>query len=426
MAIRSIQGTHDILPGEVELWHRIEHAIRAVFGRYGFAEIRTPVLEWTELFARGVGAATELVQKEMYSLVDSKGRSITLRPEGTASIVRSYNEHRLDRAVSVSRLYYIGPMFRHERPQKGRYRQFHQLGIEVLGSESPALEAEVIEAVIRFLRHLGLQAFELVVNSVGDTNCRPAYLENLTAHMDPLLERFCGQCRSRRKTNPLRIFDCKVPSCRALLEEMPKLTDHLCDDCRRHHRDFLKWLDVHQIQYREDPTLVRGLDYYVRTTFELISKELGPTQNAILGGGRYDGLSELLGGPHVPAYGFALGLERLMMLLRSDGGEKPGFAVPAPDLFLAYLDSKSLKECVGIATILRQQGWYVCVDYEGRSLRAQLRLANRLKSLFSCVIGEEETATGKVKVKRMSDGKEYETAIEHLGHILQEKAQGPL
>lgn len=426
MAIRSIQGTHDILPGEVELWQRIEDTIRAVFGRYGFAEIRTPVLEWTELFARGVGPATELVQKEMYSLLDSRGRSITLRPEGTASIVRSYIEHHLDRAASVSRLYYIGPMFRHERPQKGRYRQFHQLGIEVLGSESPALEAEVIEAVIRFLRELGLQEFELLVNSVGDNKCRPAYVETLVAHMDPLLDQFCEQCRRRQKSNPLRIFDCKVPSCRALLEEIPKLIDHLCDDCQRHHADFLQWLETHEIQYRQDPTLVRGLDYYVRTTFELISKELGPTQNAILGGGRYDGLSKLLEGPHVPAYGFALGLERLLILLRNGSEKKPGFALPEPDLFLAYMDPKSLKECVRIATLLRDQGWYVSVDYEGRSLRAQLRQANRLKSLFSCVIGDEEMATGHLTLKRMSDGKKYETGVEHLGDILQGQGQPPL
>ncbi len=426
MRIRSIQGTHDILPGEVELWQRIEDAIRTVFGRYGFAEIRTPVLEWTELFARGIGSATDLVQKEMYSLEDSRGRSMTLRPEGTAPVVRSHIENRLDRAASVTRLYYIGPMFRHERPQKGRYRQFHQLGIEVLGSESPAMEAEVIEAVIRLLRQLGLQEFELVVNSVGDSSCRPAYVEKLAAAMDPLLDRFCEQCRNRRKTNPLRIFDCKVPSCRTLLENMPKLTDHLCEGCRNHHAEFLKWLEAHQLDYRQDPTLVRGLDYYVRTAFELISKELGPTQNAILGGGRYDGLSELLGGPPVPAYGFALGLERLVMLLTSGSENQSGFALPAPDLFLAYLDAASLEECVRIATRLRDQGWYACVDYEGRSLRAQLRQANRLKSLFSCVIGDDETTTGRVTLKRMSDGREYETSIGDLENILRAECPPPL
>ena len=423
MAIRSIQGTHDILPGTVELWQRIEDTIRSVFARYGFAEIRTPVLEWTELFARGIGSATELVQKEMYSLPDSKGRSITLRPEGTAPVIRSYIEHHLDRAASVSRLYYMGPMFRHERPQKGRYRQFHQLGIEVIGSESPALEAEVIEAVIRFLSELGLHRFDLVVNSVGDANCRPAYVRKLAAVMEPLLEEFCGQCQTRHKTNPLRIFDCKVPSCRELLPKLPRLIDHLCDDCRQHHQEFLKWLEILEIDYKEDPTLVRGLDYYVRTTFELISDQLGPTQNAILGGGRYDGLSELLGGPPAPAYGFALGLERLVLLL-SEGKENLDFSLPAPDLFLAYLDESSLKECVLMATHLRGQGFHVYLDYEGRSLRAQLRLANRLNCLFSCVIGEEEMATGRLKLKRMSDGQEIETETAEMDTILsREKAQ---
>ena len=423
MAIRSIQGTHDILPGTVELWQRIEDTIRSVFGRYGFAEIRTPVLEWTELFARGVGSATELVQKEMYSLPDSKGRSITLRPEGTAPVIRAYIEHHLDRAASVSRLYYIGPMFRHERPQKGRYRQFHQLGIEVIGSESPAVEAEVIEAVIRFLNELGLDRFDVVVNSVGDANCRPAYVAKLAGAMEPLLGEFCGQCQIRHKTNPLRIFDCKVPSCRELLPKLPRLIDHLCDDCRQHHQEFLKWLETLEIDYKEDPNLVRGLDYYVRTTFELISDGLGPTQNAILGGGRYDGLSELLGGPRAPAFGFALGLERLVLLL-NEGKETLDFALPAPDLFLAYLDEDSLKECVLMATRLRGLGFHVYVDYEGRSLRAQLRLANRLNCLFSCVIGEEELASGRLKLKRMSDGLQIETQPTAMDTILsQQKAE---
>ena len=423
MAIRSIQGTHDILPGTVEVWQRIEDTIRSVFGRYGFAEIRTPVLEWTELFSRGIGTATELVQKEMYSLTDSKGRSITLRPEGTAPVIRSFIEHRLDRTASVNRLYYIGPMFRHERPQKGRYRQFHQLGIEVIGSESPVVEAEVIEAVIRFLNELGLQRFDLVVNSVGDANCRPDYVRKLAAAMEPLLGEFCGQCQTRHKTNPLRIFDCKVPSCRQLLPRLPRLIDHLCEDCRHHHQQFLMWLETLEINFIEDPTLVRGLDYYVRTTFELISDDLGPTQNAILGGGRYDGLSELLGGPRAPAYGFALGLERLVLLLSEQGEKDLEFSMPAPDLFLAHLDDSSLKECVLIATRLRGFGFHVYVDYEGRSLRAQLRLANRLKSRFSCVIGEEEMATGRVKLKRMSDGEQIETESARMDTILsQEKA----
>ncbi len=418
MAIRSIQGTHDILPGTVELWQRIESTIRSVFGRYGFAEIRTPVLEWTELFARGIGSATELVQKEMYSLVDSKGRSISLRPEGTAPVIRSYIENHLDRSAAVSRFYYIGPMFRHERPQKGRYRQFHQLGIEVIGSRSPALEAEVIEAVIRFLDELGLRRPQLVVNSVGDGNCRPAYMQNLVSAMEPLLEDFCEQCRRRHQTNPLRIFDCKVPSCRKMLPALPSLVDHLCDDCRRHHREFLEWLEILEIDYREDPMLVRGLDYYVRTTFELISDRLGPTQNAILGGGRYDGLSELLGGSRAPAYGFALGLERLVLLLSEQGEENLDYSMPAPDLFLAYLDGSFLKECVLLATHLREQGFHAYVDYEGRSLRAQLRLANRLNSLFSCVIGEDEMATGRLRLKRMSDGREIETDRAEIDAVL--------
>lgn len=426
MSIRSIKGTHDILPGEVELWQQIESTIRLVFGLYGFSEIRTPILEWTELFSRGVGEATDIVQKEMYSLKDSKGRSITLRPEGTASIVRAHIEHSLGRSASVNRLYYIGPMFRHERPQKGRYRQFHQLGVEMLGSKNPALEAELIEAAIRFLEKLEVNEFELLVNSVGDANCRPIYIEKLSSAMIPILNHFCDGCNKRHKTNPMRVFDCKNSDCKSLLSQLPKLSDHLCHNCQEHHKELLDWLDLYNLSYREDPSLVRGLDYYARTTFEVVSKELGPTQNAILGGGRYDDLSIMLGGKALPACGFGLGLERLVMLLTSKKNIDIDVSFPIPVLFLVHLNSKALRKCVHIATQLRNQGHYVSIDFEDRSLRSQMRIANRLQSLFSCVIGDEELTTGKLTVKRMHDGKKFNTNEKDLIHTLKKEIRAIL
>lgn len=418
MAIKTIQGTHDILPGDVELWQRIENAARRIFSRYGFAEIRTPIFEWTDLFSRSIGAATDIVQKEMYSLPGSKGRSMTLRPEGTAPVVRSYLQHKLGHSKKIERLYYIGQMFRHERPQKGRYRQFHQIGAEVIGSESPAMEAEILHMLTRLLSELGLDNFRIVLNSVGDTHCRPNYLKKLQRSLSPLIGDFCNQCQARAKTNPLRILDCKITTCQELVKNLPKLADSLCDGCITHHQELLSWLDEYEINYHLDETLVRGLDYYVRTTFEIITDQLGPTQNAILGGGRYDGLSELLGGPRAPGYGFALGLERLVLLLSGRDNLKTEYTSPKPQIFLAHLDNGALRYCVKLAAELRDQGIHVLVDYEGRSLKSQMRLSDRLGSAATCVIGETEITSGRVVLRRMRDGKEIPAEISETGKTL--------
>ena len=418
MAIKTVQGTHDILPGNVELWQRIENSARRIFPRYGFSEIRTPILEWTDLFSRSIGAATDIVQKEMYSLPGSKGRSMTLRPEGTAPVVRSYLQHKLGHSSKIERLYYIGQMFRHERPQKGRYRQFHQIGAEVIGSESPAIEAEVLHMLTRLLSELGLDNFQIVVNSVGDSNCRPNYLEKLQKSLRPLIDGFCNQCQARAKTNPLRILDCKITACQELVKKLPKLADSLCDGCIAHHRKLLSWLDEYKINYHLDETLVRGLDYYVRTTFEIITDQLGPTQNAILGGGRYDGLSELLGGPRAPGYGFALGLERLVLLLSGRDNLKTEYTSPKPQIFLAHLDDEALRYCVKLAAELRDQGIHVLVDYEGRSLKSQMKLSDRLGSAVTCVIGETEITSGRLVLRRMRDGKEIPVEISKTGETL--------
>jgi histidyl-tRNA synthetase len=406
MKVQSIRGTHDTLPGSVELWQEIEQTARVLFSRYGYGEIRTPVIEETELFARSIGLETDIVQKEMYTIPDSKGKTITLRPEGTAPVVRSYLEHNLQSDASIAKLYYIGPMFRHERPQKGRYRQFHQIGAEVLGSDNPAIEAEVIEMLFAFFGRLSLIDFRLLVNSVGCPNCRPAYIEKLREELRAHSDRLCEECRRRTETNPLRVLDCKVPSCQPVIEQLPSILDWLCPECRAHFEAFRRYLDLQGIAYQITPRLVRGLDYYVRTTFEIQSERLGPTQNAVVGGGRYDGLSELIGGPPTKGFGFALGLERLVLLLSGRSDLEAPYKSPSPDLFLAHVDTASFEHNLLLARELRAAGVSVYLDLEGRSLKGQMRLANRLQSRFTCVVGETEVATAHLAVRRMSDGAE--------------------
>ncbi|MGH9338375.1 MAG: histidine--tRNA ligase [Acidobacteriota bacterium] len=414
MKVQSIRGTHDILPGSVELWQKIEAQARRIFELYGYAEVRTPIFEETELFTRSIGVETDIVQKEMYTFTDSKGKGITLRPEGTAPVVRSYIEHHLQADGLVNKLYYIGPMFRRERPQKGRYRQFHQIGAEVLGSNHAAVEAELVEMLVRFLRELGVQDFRLLLNSVGCAQCRPGYVRKLQQEMSKYSQELCEQCLRRAESNALRVLDCKVPSCQPVIERLPSILDHLCEACREHFSLFLRYLDLQAIRYQIEPRLVRGLDYYVRTTFEIQSDRLGPTQNALLGGGRYDRLSEILDGPPVSGVGFALGMERLVLLL--SGREEIGaaYAPPSPDIFLAYIGESALEEAFSLAAYLRQQEVFAYLDFEGRSLKAQMRQANRLQSRFTCIIGEEEIKTGRFTLKRMSDGEQWTVGREDL------------
>ncbi len=404
MKIRSIRGTHDILPGSVELWQKIELTARQLFERYGYAEIRVPILEETELFNRSIGAETDIVRKEMYTLTDSKGKKTTLRPEGTASVVRSYLEHHLYAKGLVSKLYYLGPMFRHERPQQGRYRQFHQIGAEVLGSDHPAVEAEVIEMLESLLRELGLKDFRLLLNSVGCPRCRPPYVQRLRKVLRPEQSHLCVDCRRRLVNNPLRIFDCKNFSCQPLIKQTPSFLDQLCEECGDHFDQFLKYLDLQGITYQKDPRLVRGLDYYVRTTFEIVSERLGPTQNALLGGGRYDGLSKLLGGPPTKGFGFALGMERLVLVLSGEEDIQSTYKAPSPQIFLAYLDEAALEETLRLARELRRQEIFAYFDFEGRSLKAQMRQANRLRAQFTCIIGQTEIESDEFPLKRMADG----------------------
>lgn len=418
MLVQSVRGTHDILPGSVELWQRIEVTARRRLEQYGFGEVRTPVFEETELFARSIGAETDIVQKEMYTFLASKGKSLTLRPEGTAPVVRAYIQHNLQAEGMVHKLYYIGPMFRHERPQKGRYRQFHQIGAEVLGSDNPAVEAEGIEMLESFLRQVGVADFQLLVNSVGCSICRPPYAKLLQQSLLLRKAELCRECRRRLLSNPLRVLDCKNVACQPILNEVPSLLDHLCADCTDHFGKFRRYLDLQKIRYQMAPRLVRGLDYYVRTTFEIVTDRLGATQNALVGGGRYDGLAELLGGAETKGFGFALGMERIVMLLSEQEGVTGHYLPPQPQIFLAYFDEATLEESLRLAGELRQQEIFVYLDFEGRSLKAQMRLADRFKAEFTCVIGENEVKSGQFPVKRMSDGRQLTLPRQAIGEYV--------
>lgn len=397
---RAVRGTHDILPDEAAVWRRIERITHAVFARYGFREIRTPLLEATELFTRSVGASTDIVRKEMYTFEAGDG-SVSLRPEATAPVMRAVVEHALHRGIAAGfpeRLYYVGPMFRHERPQKGRQRQFHQLGAEVLGAAEPLVEAETIEMVFALLDALGVGARELRLNSVGDAATRSAYRAELVAWLAPNLSRLCDDCRRRAVDNPLRVFDCKVAADRAILAEAPKVLDRLSDEAAAHFEAVRSRLDAYGIPYVLDPGLVRGLDYYEKTVFEIVAPGLG-AQNALLGGGRYDGLVEELGGPRIPGFGFAAGIERLVLAAGPTEA-----ADDRPDVLLVALGDAGFDAAVGIARRLRAAGLAVAMPVAPRPLGAQMKRAERLGARFALFVGEGELASGRFGLKNLETG----------------------
>ncbi len=404
IVIKAIKGTRDILPPESALWIRVENTAREIFDLYGFSEIRTPIFESTELFARGVGEDTDIVSKEMYTFEDRDEKSLTLRPEGTAPVVRAYLEHQLQQDSQVVKLYYLGPMFRRERPQKGRYRQFHQIGAEVLGSDNPAIEAEILELLLLFLKRMGINDHQLLVNSIGCSNCRPRFLKELKAALATKRELLCSDCQRRSQVNPLRVLDCKVEACQPIIESLPKITEFLDAECREHFNKFLGYLGDRGIAFQVVPRLVRGLDYYMRTTFEITSQTLGG-QNTLIGGGRYDGLAEALGGAPAKGFGFALGLERILLLLQYIEGFG---ASPAPEVFLAPLGAAAFDKATLLARDLRQQGVRCALDFETRSLKSAMRLANKLQSRYVLILGDTELQTGKYQLKRMIDGHQIE------------------
>jgi histidyl-tRNA synthetase len=398
--IEAQKGTRDILPEEIGRWQFVEACARDIFERYGFREIRTPVFESTELFARGIGEGSDIVTKEMYTFLDRKGRSLTLRPENTAPVARAFIEHQMQRASGLQRLYYIGPMFRYERPQKGRMRQFHQIGVEVFGSDHPAVDAETLEMLMAFLARLGLEEAEVGLNSVGDLVCRPAYRAALLAYLEPRQDSLCEDCRRRLVDNPLRCFDCKVEADRATMAGAPSIADFLCPECKDHFRRVVAFLRAYGIRHRIDPRLVRGLDYYRRTSFEVTLQGLG-AQNALLGGGRYDGLIGELGGPDVPGFGFAAGEERLVMSLPASAAVPP----ETPEIFVAAVGEEGVERALLVARPLRRSGRRVVFDpLPDKSLKAQLRRANDLRARYVLILGESEVRERAVTIKTMSDG----------------------
>jgi histidyl-tRNA synthetase len=407
--LKALRGTRDILPDEMPRWYLAESRAREIFGRYGYQEIRTPILEAYELFARGIGEGTDIVHKEMYVLQRERER-VALRPENTAPVVRAYIEHSLQQTLPVSRFYYIGPQFRYERPQKGRQRQFHQIGVEVLGEDSPLVDAETIAMVVEYLKALRLEELTLLINSVGDPACRPAYRESLRAFLEPRLEQLCSDCNRRYESNPLRVFDCKVEGDRTLLEQAPRMVDHLCEPCAENFAAVRAALEQLEVPYKVDPRLVRGLDYYVRTAFEVTSGKLG-AQDAVLGGGRYDGLVQELGGPAVPGFGFAIGLERVILLLPEDHPELPARGV---DLFLVAVGDDAHHHLTNLAHQLRGQGLSVLYEYRPRALGAQMKRANRVQARVALILGEEELARQTCVLKRMSDGSQEEVPLSEV------------
>ncbi len=387
-----------MLPPATAVWNRVEEVAREVFRVYNYHEIRTPILEETQLFARGVGQETDIVTKEMYTFQDRDGSSLTLRPEATASVIRAYIEHRLDQRPGVQKLWYMGPMFRRERPQKGRYRQFFQIGAEAIGSESPALDAEIIEMVVELLRRVGLEDFTVLLNSVGCPECRPAYVELLRKELEAVAGAMCEDCRRRAVTNPLRVLDCKVEGDQPIIERLPSILDHLCQVCRPHFQAVKSYLDDRGIGYEIRPRLVRGLDYYMRTTFEVVHGALG-AQNSVLGGGRYDGLAEALGSKvHAPGIGFSIGEDRLVMIV--EGRHQPA----ALDLLIAPMGEPALRRAAAVARELRRAG--ASVEVVEARLKRALELANKMGARFTLIIGEDELALGRYTLKDMTTGEQ--------------------
>ena len=399
--IKAIRGFNDVLPAEIGKWQFVEKVAREIFEGFGFSEIRIPVVERTELFSRGIGEATDIVEKEMYTFSDRSGNSLTLRPEATASIARAYLEHQLYTFDPVAKLYFIGPMFRYERPQKGRYRQFYQIDAEVFGVENPMVDAEVIVMLVHFLERVGLEKLELQINSLGCRECRPLYREELKNFLVNKSFQLCEDCRRRMQTNPLRIFDCKVETCKEAVADAPRVIDFICAGCQKHFDKVKEYLGLAGLAYILNPRMVRGLDYYTRTAFEVVSYSLG-SQNAVNGGGRYDNLFQEIGGLDVPGIGFAVGMERLISLLP----EGKDF-VRYPHLFIAVLGEATYKEAYQLANQLRLQGISAEMDYEGKSLKSQMRRANKLKARYTLILGENELKSGKVVLKDM-EGKSQE------------------
>ncbi len=418
--IQSVKGTRDLLPGETGLWQRVEDEARRVFAAYNFREIRTPILEQTALFARSVGTDTDIVTKEMYTFEDRDSEALTLRPEATASVVRAYIEHGLYNEGGIHKLYYFGPMFRRERPQKGRYRQFYQIGAEVLGSDHPTIDAEVLEMLMLLLERLGLKEFKLLINSVGCAKCRPEYLKKLRHALEEVKAQLCADCQRRAHTNPLRVLDCKIEADQPVIERLPHILDHLCPECRQHFECVTTELEERGVAFEIVPRLVRGLDYYTRTTFEITSGLLG-AQNALLGGGRYDGLSEMLGGPPAPGFGFAIGQDRLVLTVEESAGIE---LKPPLDVYVAWMGEAARGPAMRLTRELRREGVSAETSFQQVKLKKSVGLANKLRVRHTVIIGEDEVASGQYQLKDMETGEQKAVDKGQLAAAIKAKQGG--
>lgn len=418
MSIQRPKGTQDILPGTVEKWQYLEETIRTVCREYGYEEIRTPIFEGTELFQRGVGETTDIVNKEMYTFLDKGERSMTLRPELTAAVCRAYAENKLYAWPQPVKLYYIGPMFRYERPQAGRFRQFHQFGIEVLGADKPVVDAEVISLVWTLYQRLGLTGLEVHINSVGCPTCRAEHKEKLLEFLKPRSYELCRDCQDRLERNPMRILDCKNPSCQEITAGAPTTLDLLCDDCKSHFEELKELLEAAGVVYKVDPRLVRGLDYYRKTAFEVLVEEIG-AQSAICGGGRYDGLVAEIGGPPTPGIGFAMGMERALAAIEVQNKmpefEKAGY------IMIVALGQAAQRQGFALVSALREAGIPASIDLLGRSLKAQLKAADREGVKYALILGEEELGKGTAILRDLRVGEQEEVALNQVITILKDK-----
>lgn len=415
MLTKAPRGTKDILPSESAKWQYIENIIREHCKLYGFKEIRTPTFEHTELVQRGVGETTDIVQKEMYTFLDRGGRSLTLKPEGTSPAVRAFIENNLTNDAQPTKMYYITPVFRYERPQAGRLREHHQFGIEVFGSEEPSTDAEVISVAVELFKKLGILNLEININSIGCPVCRKEYNNALKKYLRSNLSGLCETCRDRFERNPMRILDCKEESCRKIINGAPVILDYLCNDCRNHFEGLKKHLDLLGYKYNIDPMIVRGLDYYTKTVFEIIYKGIG-AQGTVCGGGRYDGLIKECGGPSMPAVGFGMGIERLLMVLEDQKIELP--AKEDMDIFIASLGDNAETEAFKIVAELRKSGISADKDHMNRSLKGQMKYADKINARFTVVLGDDELQSGKIMIKDMISGEQTEAEIGKLAQTL--------
>lgn len=406
---KAVKGTKDVLPGEIYKTQYIESTALDVAERFGFKEIRTPVFEHTELFQRGVGDTTDVVQKEMYTFDDKGGRSITLRPEGTAGAARSFLENGLCNETLPQKVCYLTSCYRYEKPQAGRLREFHQFGVECFGAQSPLADAEIISLANTFFKELGVKDLTLEINSIGCPTCRAEYHKALKTYFEGRKDELCDTCKDRLERNPMRILDCKSPVCSEIAKDAPVVLDYLCDECREHFEKVKSYLNAQNIAFKVNPRIVRGLDYYTKTVFEFISESIG-AQGTVCGGGRYDGLIEELGGQKTPSLGFGLGIERLMLLMEAQGCEFPKENMP--DLFIAALGEKAQLKAVEIANDMREEGFTCLYDVNGRGLRAQMKYANKLGAKYTIVLGDDEVESGIAKLKNMESGEETEIALQ--------------